>query len=138
MNSATRGHRLRALVVDVPGTQRSGLIDVLHAEGDIVVVGQPDNATDAIAGILDVRPDVVVLDLKLEPAARFCSRSSTDPARTPTPILILSGRLDDRQSPSAVQALVAGALEACPGRVSGHRNVPPSSGGQSASSVPCT
>jgi two-component system chemotaxis response regulator CheB len=35
-------------------------------------------------------------------------------ARTPTPILVLSARIDDRHSPSAVDALVAGALEALP------------------------
>ena len=113
MNSATRGHRLRALVVDVPGTQRSGLVDVLLDDGDIVVVGQTDNATDAIEQVAQTHPDVVILDLHL-PGSQSQHTIEQIMARTPTPILILSGRLDDRQSPSAVQALVAGALEALP------------------------
>ena len=112
MKRATRGQTLRALVVDVPGTQRNGLVDVLHDDGDIVIVGQPDNATDAIEQVAQTRPDVVILDLHL-PGSQSQHTIEQIMARTPTPILILSGR-DDRQSPSAVQALVAGALEALP------------------------
>jgi len=112
MSRAANGRTLRALVVDVPGTQRNGLVDVLHDDGDIVVVGQPDNATDAIEQVAETRPDVVILDLHL-PGSQSQHTIEQIMARTPTPILILSGR-DDRQSPSAVQALVAGALEALP------------------------
>jgi two-component system chemotaxis response regulator CheB len=112
MSRATRGQTLRALVVDVAGAQRSGLVEVLRDDGDIVVVGQPDNAADAIDEVAQTRPDVVVLDLHL-PGSQSQHTVEQIMARTPTPILILSAR-DNRQSPSAVQALVAGALEALP------------------------
>ena len=112
MSRAANGRTLRALVVDMAGVQRNGLVDVLHDDGDIVIVGQPDNATDAIEQVAQTRPDVVILDLHL-PGSQSQHTIEQIMARTPTPILILSGR-DDRQSPSAVQALVAGALEALP------------------------
>jgi two-component system, chemotaxis family, protein-glutamate methylesterase/glutaminase len=103
----------RALVVDAAGMQRSRLVDVLHDEGDIVVVGQPDNAADAIEEVTRIRPDVVILDLHL-PGDQSQHAVEQIMARMPTPILVLSDRLDDRQAPSAVQSLVAGALEALP------------------------
>ena len=106
-------NQTRALVVDEAGTQRTRLVEVLREEGDIVVVGQPDNAADAIEQVTQIRPDVVVLDLHLRGDQ---SQQAVEQimARRPTPILILSARLDGRHSPSAVQALVAGALEALP------------------------
>jgi two-component system chemotaxis response regulator CheB len=111
--SRAAGRTLRALVVDVAGMQRNGLVEVLRDEGDIVVVGQPENAAEAIEQVAQTRPDVVILDLHL-PGSQSQHTIEQIMARTPTPILILSARLDDRQSPSAVQALVAGALEALP------------------------
>lgn len=113
MRRATNGRTVRTVVVDVAGAQRSGLIDVLRQDGDIVVVGQSGDAADAIAQVAQTRPDVVIVDLHL-PGSQSQHAIEQIMARTPTPILILSGRLDDRQSPSAVQALVAGALEALP------------------------
>jgi two-component system chemotaxis response regulator CheB len=103
----------RALVLDEAGAEQSRLVEVLGEEGDIVVVGQPANAADAIEQVAQIRPDVVVLDLHL-PGGQSQHAIEQIMARRPTPILILSARLDDRQSPSAVQALVAGALEALP------------------------
>ena len=113
MSGAMSGQTVRALVVDEAETQRSRLVEVLHNEGDIVVVGQPNNAADAIEQVAQTRPDVVILDLHL-PGGQSQHTIEQIMARTPTPILILSARLDDRHSPSAVQALVAGALEALP------------------------
>ena len=83
------------------------------SEGDIVVVGQPNGAADAIEQVTQLRPDVVILDLHLR-GGQSQHAIEQIMARTPTPILILSARIDDRHSPSAVQALVAGALEALP------------------------
>jgi two-component system, chemotaxis family, protein-glutamate methylesterase/glutaminase len=113
MSGSINGQTVRALVVDVAGAQRNRLVEVLHNEADIVVVGQPDNAADAIEQVAQTRPDVVILDLHL-PEGQSQYAIEQIMARSPTPILILSGRLDNGQTPSAVQALVAGALEALP------------------------
>jgi two-component system chemotaxis response regulator CheB len=113
MTGGIDGPRIRALVVEDASAKRSQLVEVLHREGDIVVVGQPDTAADAIECVAQSRPDVVILDLHLQDGQ---SQHAIEQimAHTPTPILILSTRIDDRQSPSAVEALVAGALEALP------------------------
>jgi two-component system, chemotaxis family, protein-glutamate methylesterase/glutaminase len=111
--SGVSNNRTRALVVDEAGTQRTHLVEALGQEGDIVVVGQLNNAAEAIEQVTQTRPDVVILDLHL-PGGQSQHAVEQIMSRRPTPILILSGRLDDRHSPSAVQALVAGALEALP------------------------
>lgn len=113
MTSRNDGRMVRALVVEDASTQRSQLMEVLHRESDIVVVGQPATAMAAIEAVAQSRPDVVILDLHL---ADGLSQHAIEQimAHTPTPILILSARIDDRHSPSTVEALVAGALEALP------------------------
>ena len=112
MNGDTKGQPIRALVIDQT-SQGDRLVEVLENDGDILVVGQTSNAADALEQIAQSRPDVVVLDLLLRDGQ---SQHLIEQimARTPTPILILSALADDRQSPSAVQALVAGALEVLP------------------------
>jgi two-component system chemotaxis response regulator CheB len=113
MTSRADSRKVRALVVEDPSTQRSELVDVLHREGDIVVVGLSSTAAAAIDGVAQSRPDVVILDLHLADGESHRAIEQIM-AHTPTPILILSARINDRHSPSAVEALVAGALEALP------------------------
>jgi two-component system chemotaxis response regulator CheB len=111
--SGMSNNRTRALVIDEAGTQRTRLVEALGQEGDIIVVGQLNNAAEAIEQVTQTRPDVVILDLHL-PGGQSQHAVEQIMSRRPTPILILSARLDDQHSPSAVQALVAGALEALP------------------------
>jgi two-component system chemotaxis response regulator CheB len=107
------GEAIRVLVVENVSAQRSRLAEVLNDEGDIIVAAQLDNAADAIEQVAQLRPDAVVLDLHL-PGGQSQYTIEQVMARTPTPILVLSARTDNRDSPFAVQALVAGALEALP------------------------
>ena len=105
--------RLRALLVDDESAQRGELLSVLQEQGDIVVVDSAGKAAEAVRLVARDAPDVVILDLHLADGG---SQRAIEQimAHTPTPILVLSARIQDRQSPSAVEALVAGALEALP------------------------
>jgi two-component system chemotaxis response regulator CheB len=113
MSSRVNDRRVAALVVEDASTQRSQLVEVLQHDGDIVVVGQSATATAAIEVVAQSRPDVIILDLHL---ADGQSQHAIEQimAHSPTPILVLSARSDDLRSPSAVEALVAGALQALP------------------------
>lgn len=113
MTGGKNGGRVRAMIVEDASANLSQLVKVLHSEGDIIVVGQPATAADAIECVVQSRPDVVILDLHLRDRQ---SQHAIEQimAHTPTPILVLSARSDDWHSPSAVEALVAGALEALP------------------------
>lgn len=88
-------------------------MQVLHRDGDVAVVGHANTAAAALTLVAETRPDVVILDLHLRDGG---SKHTIEQimAHTPTPILVLSARIDDRHSTSAVEALVAGALDALP------------------------
>jgi two-component system chemotaxis response regulator CheB len=104
---------LRVIVVEDASAQRANLVQALRADGDITVVANFDTVEDVVPFVETSRPDAIVLDLHL---ANSSSRGAIEQimARTPTPILVLSGRIHDRHSPTAVDALIAGALEALP------------------------
>lgn len=100
--------RINALIV----SDREDLVPVLECEGDIAVVAQATTGVVALACIAAERPDIVLLDLNLRSGSHDVIGQIMDQA--PTPILVLTARVDGRRSPSAVLALVAGALDALP------------------------
>lgn len=110
----TSHHRsLRALVVQQRSAQRAQLIDVLECDGDITVVGPADTAAEAIDRVHLQETDVVVLDLQLTDGSSLRAIEQIM-AGDPTPILVLSTGLHDRDSPAVQQALQAGALDVLP------------------------
>jgi len=104
---------IRALVVSDSTTEYGRLATALAADGDIAVVGHARTGPQTLTLIAGTRPDVVVLNL---PDAEETGQHTIEQimARMPTPTLVLSRRIDDRGCPAAVEALVAGALEALP------------------------
>lgn len=113
MIASVEGQVVRAVVVEHASARRNRLVAALQEQGDVSVVECCSSATEAIAAVARLRPDVVVLDLHLNDG-RGQHLVEQVMAHTPTPILVLSARIADRQAPSAVQALVAGALDALP------------------------
>jgi two-component system chemotaxis response regulator CheB len=111
--TGVRKPAIRAVVVDDAIDRRQAIAQALQADGDIRVVGHATTGADAAAVTAELRPDVIVLDLQLRDGKSHYAIEQIM-ARTPTPILVLSNRIDTGQSPSAVEALVAGALEALP------------------------
>lgn len=112
MNHARQGSPLRVLLVEDPSAQRARLVSILEAEGDIGVECL-STADDAVQRVATTGPDVVILDLQSH--GRHPTHAIEQiMAYDPTPILVLSARIQDRRSPSAVEALVAGALDALP------------------------
>ena len=86
-----RGDRLRVFIVDDHALFRSGVRSELGT--DVVVVGEADDVGPAIAGIADLEPDVVLLDVHLpgggghavvtalkatHPKVRFLALSASD------------------------------------------------------------
>jgi two-component system chemotaxis response regulator CheB len=103
----------RVVVVEDSLVQRAHLVRMLESEGDIEVVGQAVGAAEAIKLVETLRPEVVTLDLQI-PDGGGQHAIEQIMAFTPTPILVLSATVTGRGSHEAVQALMAGAMEALP------------------------
>lgn len=56
---------LRVLLVDDHAVMRAGFRMILEAEGDIEIVGEADNGRDAVAAAVQLRPDVVCMDVQM-------------------------------------------------------------------------
>lgn len=56
---------LRVLVVDDQALVRAGFSMILAAEPDIEVVGEADNGRDAISAARRLKPDVVLMDIRM-------------------------------------------------------------------------
>ena len=56
---------IRVMIVDDHAVTRTGLRTMVEAEDDMAVVGEASLASEAIAVAPALRPDVLVLDLKL-------------------------------------------------------------------------
>jgi two-component system chemotaxis response regulator CheB len=107
------GSPLRVVVVEDSLVQRTHIVRTLEAEGDIVVVGEAVGALEAVALVAKVHPDVVTLDLEIPGGGgQFVIEQVM--GHSPTPILVLSASLTSRTSVPAVEALVAGAVDAFP------------------------
>jgi two-component system chemotaxis response regulator CheB len=113
MTRTSFSERIRALIVDDSSSNGGPLSRMLERDGDIFVVGQSPTGVAAIGLVAQESPDVVVLDLRTGDGSglHFIEQVM---AQTPTPILVLSSKIEDRRSQSAVEALVAGALDALP------------------------
>lgn len=116
--TASHNGPVRVVVVEDSPTQRAHIVNVLGAEGDIVVVGQAANVEDAIAVVAELRPDAVTMDLEL-PGASQSVYGGIDAitaimGSTPTPILVLSVHAPARTTSPAIDALAAGAADVFP------------------------
>jgi DNA-binding NarL/FixJ family response regulator len=57
--------RIKVLIVDDHALVREGLSALLMLQGDIQVVGFAENGRDALQKVTELRPDVVVMDLRM-------------------------------------------------------------------------
>jgi DNA-binding NarL/FixJ family response regulator len=109
-DSGGRDGNLRVLIVDDHEVLRAGTRQVLEASGDIVVVGEADDAKAALAMIDDLQPNVVLIDIRLP------DRSGIDVARHLTVthpgvrVVILSAYDDEEFVRAALEVGVTGYL----------------------------
>ena len=104
---------IRVVVVEDSLVQRAHLVRALEADGDITVVGQATDAHEAIDVVRSQKPDVVTLDLGI-PGGGGVHAIEQIMAFSPVPILVLSASVTGRESQAAVEALLAGAVDALP------------------------
>ncbi|MEE6281745.1 response regulator transcription factor [Georgenia sp. MJ170] len=103
---------IRALVVDDQPLIRHSLHLVLDAAPDITVVGEAGTGDDAVAQATELRPDVVLMDIRMPGGDGIDAthRITADPALTAVRILVLSMFELDEYVDAALRAGASGFL----------------------------
>jgi DNA-binding NarL/FixJ family response regulator len=110
-------HVVRVVLVDDHEVVRRGVRDLLSVEPDIEVVGEASTVSEALARVPALRPDVVVLDIRLPDGngVQLCRDLKTSmPALN---VLMLTSFSDDE---ALIDAIMAGASGYVLKHIGGH------------------
>jgi DNA-binding NarL/FixJ family response regulator len=101
-----KGEPIRVYLVDDHEIVRRGVRTMIEAEADIEVVGEAGNATDALQEILELAPDVAVLDAHLPDGSGIELCREMRASNPDIKGLVLTSYDDDE---AITQAILAGA-----------------------------
>ena len=101
---------IRVLIVDDHAVVRSGLKLLLDAEPDIEAVGEAENGSRALFEAIELKPDVVLMDLVMPEAGGLESMPSILQSVPDTRVLVLSMQDDPRYVREAFAAGASGYL----------------------------
>ena len=104
----TTDSRIRVLVVDDHAVVRTGLRRILDAEKDIETVGEAPNAERALYEALELKPDVVLLDVVMPGKSGIEAMPGLLNALPDTRVLVLSMQDDPRYVREAFEAGASG------------------------------
>jgi two-component system response regulator DevR len=100
--------RVRVLLVDDHEVVRLGLMTLINEQDDMVVVGEAGSATDALSAAERLRPDVVLMDIRL-PGEGGIEATRLLTERLPeTRVVMLTSYVDDELLVRSIRAGAAG------------------------------
>lgn len=102
----------KVLVVDDSGFFRRRVSEILNSDRDIKVIGTAENGLEAVQKVLQLRPDVVTMDVEM-PVLDGISAVRRIMSSRPTPIIMFSSLTFDGAE-ATLDALDAGALDFLP------------------------
>ena len=105
---------IRVLVVDDSGFFRRRIVEILDADDRLQVVGTATNGREAIQKVMELKPDVVTMDIEM-PVMDGITAVKRIMKLQPTPILMFSS-LSYEGAQATLDALEAGALDFLPKR----------------------
>ena len=100
---------IRLLIVDDSPTETLILKQILESEGDIEVIACAKNGLEAVKLAEKLHPDVITMDI-IMPVVDGIEAISRIMSATPTPIVVISSKLNDHVLNGSYRALEAGAL----------------------------
>lgn len=109
-------HQIRVLIVDDSAFMRRAVEKLLTGIPGIVVVGTAADGLEAVKKALELRPDVITMDVEM-PRMDGVSAVGEIMQAIPTPIVMVS-TLTSQGTATAVRALEAGAVD-CVGKPTG-------------------
>lgn len=103
-------HPVRVLLVDDSPLIRLGLRAALEDRSEITIVGEAANAADGVAAADRLKPDVVLLDLRLPDKPGFAACREIVAQKSPPRVIILTSSTDGRNVQEAISAGASGYL----------------------------
>jgi len=101
---------IKILIVDDHGVLRAGLRALLNSEPDMQVVGEAANADEAILKVLDLQPDVVLMDISLSGESGIELTKILTTRDRSLRILMLTIHEDETLLQAAIQSGAAGYI----------------------------
>lgn len=103
---------IRVLVVDDQSLIRAAVVDILGSNDDIEVVGEAMNGDEALARVTELRPDVVLMDIRMPRRDGIAATQAIvdDPDNAGTRVLILTTFEEDENVLAALRAGASGFL----------------------------
>jgi len=103
---------IRVLVADDQALVRAGFVALLNAQDDIEVIAETDNGTRALASARDLRPDVVLMDIRMPELDGLAATREivADPALTDVRVVVLTTFELDEYVFEAMRAGASGFL----------------------------
>ena len=102
------GASIRVLIADDHLIFRMGLKSLLNNEPDIVVAGEASTGAQTIEKFKDLRPDVVVLDLRMPDGGGMAALAGVRELRNDARVLVLSSYANEEEVYQALQAGASG------------------------------
>ena len=106
----TKENPIRVLVADDHPVVREGLSAIVDVEDDIVVVGQAWNGAEALRQALQLRPDVVLMDLKMPNVDGVAATGRICAELPNTHVLVLTTYADEEYIMAGIRAGARGYL----------------------------
>ena len=88
---------LRVVIADDSDAYRSGMVRAIEAHDGLDLVGEVDGGVAALAAILELQPDVALLDVRMPglDGLEVCERVRLAEPAPPTRLMLLSAYVDD-------------------------------------------
>lgn len=103
---------LRVLLADDQALIRAGFAAIIASADDMEIVGEAIDGADALRQVRAVRPDVVLMDIRMPgvDGITACEQIASDPALTDTKVLVLTTFEHDDYVVAAMRAGASGFL----------------------------
>jgi two-component system, chemotaxis family, protein-glutamate methylesterase/glutaminase len=100
---------IRVLVVDDSATARALLLEILRRDSEIRIAGEAKDGIEAVEMTQRLRPDLVTMDMRMPRMDGFAATKEIMIV-APTPIVIVTASMKEREVEAAMQSLRAGAV----------------------------
>ena len=104
------GHRTKVLIVDDHQIVRMGLATIIGNEKDMVVVGEARNGIEALQKTLELKPDIVLMDLMMPKRNGVSATADIAKAAPGAKVVLLTTFGSSADVGKAMAAGAAGAL----------------------------